>query len=148
MSVFEPAWTTVPEVCNLHYTLTMIPVPENPTLIVFQEDMETFRVTVEADSIYYNGNYATGTYNPGSYDVEVRAWADNNFDTGMAELLTIHIIDPCLEGIIKPESPLPLLTYYIGSVETGYDVQAISDPLFHSPTPQCGGVGFFADHYY
>ena len=77
----------------------------------------------------------------------MRAWADNNFDTGMVELLTIHIIDPCLESIIKPKSPLPLLTYYIGSVVTGYDVQAISEPQFHSPTALCGGVGFTAEHY-
>ena len=32
--------------------------------------------------------------------VEVRAWADNDFDTGYVEQLTIEVIDPCLNAVL------------------------------------------------
>ena len=38
-------------------------------------------VTVGTDSIFFNGDHLTGTYTPGIYTIEVRAYADNNFDT-------------------------------------------------------------------
>lgn len=39
-------------------------------------------------------------YIPGEYVVEVRAWADNNFDTGRFEELTVNIVDPCLTAVL------------------------------------------------
>ena len=78
-SAFTPSWTTIPEVCNLKYKLTVTPVPDNPTMIDFEDDSE--EVWVQTDSVYFNGDHTTGFYNPGTYVVEVRAWADNDYDT-------------------------------------------------------------------
>ena len=100
-----------------------------------------------SDLVLYDEGLATEFYNPGSYVVEVRAWADNNVDTGKFAQLSIEIIDPCLQNIVQPESPLPMLTYLIGSLITEYGVQAISEPLFHSDIANCGNVGFAADLY-
>ena len=36
-----------------------------------------------------------GSYHPGVYTVEVRAWADNEYDTGVFQRLEITVIDPC-----------------------------------------------------
>ena len=122
-------------------------MPLDPNLIVFKEDETPLSVTVGTNDVWVGGG-TTGTRNSGSYAVEVRAWTDNDIDTGKFELLTIHIIDPCLQDIIRPESPLPLQTYYIGSKVTRYDVQAISEPQFNSSTELCGDVGFTADIYF
>ena len=50
--------------------------------------------------MYFNGDPTTGFYNPGTYEVEVRAWADDDFDTEYVELLTIEVIDPCLTAVL------------------------------------------------
>ncbi len=34
-------------------------------------------------------------YWPGTYDLEIRAWADNNVDTGSSIGLQVTILDPC-----------------------------------------------------
>ena len=95
-SDFDPSWTTIPEICNLEYLFTVVPLPDNLNLIVFGQDTTPMKVTVGTDSIYYNGDHLTGSYNPGLYAVQVRAWADNDYDTGKFVELAIEIIDPCL----------------------------------------------------
>ena len=37
-ALFDPAWTTDPPICNLHYTYTPLPLPANPNLIVVDEN--------------------------------------------------------------------------------------------------------------
>ena len=71
--------------------------------------------------IYFGGDYRTGTYNPGTYTVEVRAWADNNIDTEAIEELIVTIVDPCI-AIMAPASPLPSKIYLIGSGMLEFDV--------------------------
>lgn len=53
-------------------------------------------VTVGTSSIFHSGDHLTGKYTPGSYVVEVRAWADNAYDTNTFEELLVEIVDPCL----------------------------------------------------
>ena len=130
ISTFNPSWTTVPEVCNLKYIFTLTPQPDNPNLIVIDELLPVNTVTVKADLVYYDDGSLTGFYNPGSYKIEVRAWADNNVDTGKFEDLDIEVIDACSASIpfVTPDSPLELQTYFLGSIATQYDVQTISEP--------------------
>ena len=73
---------------------------------------------VQTDSVWYNGDHITGFYNPGTYEIEVRAWADNDFDTGQFELLTVQVIDPCVsasltidDSVFKTVPDLTLLQF-------------------------------------
>ena len=68
-------------------------------------------MTIATNNIYYGGDYQTGSFNPGTYIIEVRIWNDNNVDTGEFELLTITIEDPCTtatmtidDSVFKPLS--------------------------------------------
>ena len=72
------------------------------------------------DTIFDEGDYLTGIYNPGTYIVEVRAWADNGHDTLEFEELSITIVDPCLTAILtiddadtvfKPEAEVSLTQF-------------------------------------
>lgn len=71
----------------------------------------------------------TGFYTPGSYVVEVRAWADNEQDTGYFEDLTITVVDPCLTAALSIDvddsifksSPAVTLTQFVQ-----YDALSIS----------------------
>ena len=91
-SEFTASWTTVPLVCNLSYIMTVTPTPQNPGLIVLDQNSSPMRVTVGTTDLLHE----TGNENHGSYVVEVRAWADNNHDTGFFEELTIEVRDPCM----------------------------------------------------
>ena len=42
--------------------------------------------------------------NHGSYVVEVRAWADNNYDTGKFSQLNIQVIDPCMTATLTVDN--------------------------------------------
>ena len=53
-------------------------------------------VSVSTEETFYNGVYEYKNYNAGVYIVEVRAWADNNFDTGYFQELRIEVVDPCM----------------------------------------------------
>ena len=53
-------------------------------------------VTVSTEKIFFDGDHLTGTYIPGVYTVEVRAWAGNNIDTGEFIDLIVEIVDPCV----------------------------------------------------
>ena len=53
-------------------------------------------VYVSTDKIFFGGDHLTGTYIPGVYTVEVRAWTINNVDTGEFQDLLVTIEDPCL----------------------------------------------------
>ena len=53
-------------------------------------------VTVSTDKIFFDGDHLTGTYIPGVYTVEVRAWTEDNIDTGEFIDLIVEIKDPCL----------------------------------------------------
>ena len=67
-------------------------------VFVDNQDDETtpeMQVLVYTDTIYHSGDFLTGYYTPGVYIVEVRAWADNSYDTGETEELQIVVIDPC-----------------------------------------------------
>ena len=86
-------------------------------------------MTVGTDEIYFGGDNNSGIYNPGSYTVEVRAWADNNVDTEEFVILTVNILDPCEVGtltltiddsIFKP-SPQISLTQFVN-----YDALSIT----------------------
>ena len=48
-------------------------------------------VTVSTDKIFFDGDHLTGTYIPGVYTVEVRAWTVNNIDTGKFQDLLVTI---------------------------------------------------------
>ena len=37
-SYFDPTWTTIPEICNLTFLLTVVPVPANPDLVILARD--------------------------------------------------------------------------------------------------------------
>ena len=50
------------------------------------------RVTVGTKSLFYQSRLQ----NHGEYVVEVRAWADNNHDTGQFAQLTVNVVDPCM----------------------------------------------------
>ena len=94
----KPSWVTEPEICNLTYEYKLIyPEPANPDLIKIDDTEPLVKVTIFANSLYFDGNYATGSANAGSYQLEVRAWGDNNFDTEVFELLDIDVLDPCLD---------------------------------------------------
>ena len=48
-------------------------------LIVFEDNQDDLvspemKVTVFTETIFHSGDYLTGTYTPGIYIVEVRAW--------------------------------------------------------------------------
>ena len=53
-------------------------------------------VIVSTDKIFFDGDHLTGTYIPGVYTVEVRAWTVNNIDTGKFQDLLVTIKDPCM----------------------------------------------------
>ena len=69
------------------------------------------KVTVGTNAIFYNGDHLTGIYNPGVYIVEVRAWADNSYDTLVFVDLTVTIVDPCVTATLTIDDtvfkPLP-----------------------------------------
>ena len=70
----------------------------DPAMFDFQEDLviPEMSVTVRTDEIFYGGDHLTGTYIPGVYTVEVRAFTVNSIDTGYFQDLTVAIVDPCL----------------------------------------------------
>ena len=63
---------------------------------------------------------------PGTYDIEVRAFSDVHVDTGSFKPLQVTIINPCVDPTLNviemPESPLPQQTYYVGSGMSTYEV--------------------------
>ena len=107
-------WTTIPENCNIEYRYLIKsssgPVVD-PDMIVASLDLTYMQVTVGTNQIHYGGDSQSGTYNPGTYIVEVRAWAENNVDTEKFEELTIIIEDTCTtaaltidDSVLKPLS--------------------------------------------
>ena len=62
--------------------------------------------------MYLNGNYVSGAYIPGTYSVEITAWADNEINTGESITMQVNVLNPCIEAslneILMPESPLQL----------------------------------------
>ena len=69
------AWTTVPPVCELTYTMVITPPMIDPGLFVF--DDTTLTLKLYGTDIYYGGDQTTGTYIPGTYSVTIRSQADN-----------------------------------------------------------------------
>ena len=55
-------------------------------MIVIQDISAPMSVTVGTNDVHFGGG-SSGTANAGSYTVEVRAWADNDVDTGKFEHL-------------------------------------------------------------
>ena len=45
------------------------------------------QVKVKTTTIFHSGDYLTGIYTPGLFKVEVRAFTDNDVDTGAFEEL-------------------------------------------------------------
>ena len=78
----------------------------------------------------------------------MRAWADNDRDTGYFVLLDIDVIDPCLQYLVYPVDELDAQTYYIGSIIEGYSVQLITELAFYPPQSKCGDLAFVAELYY
>ena len=119
VATFNPTWTTVPAVCNLTYLTRIKKVnrSEDPDLIVFQDVTlpgVLLEVTAGTDTIFYNGDHLTGRYNPSVYIVEVRAWADNSYDTLVFLDLTVIIVDPCVTATLTIDDtvfkPLPTVS--------------------------------------
>ena len=108
---FVAAWTTVPTVCNLTFLMTM--TPSTTGYIVFDG---IDKVTASGNDPFECGDYLTGTYTPGTYTLEIRAWADNSVDTRVFINLDVTIVDPCDSGTITIDpsiiSPNPI-TYKI-----------------------------------
>ena len=75
----------MPTECNIEYRITIgqNPVPNDADYPIKFEDNQLLaqdpfiRVIADSNLIFYGGDYLTGTYIPGAYNVEVRAWADN-----------------------------------------------------------------------
>ena len=61
-------------------------------------------VTASTDKIFFDGDYLTGTYIPGVYTVEVRAWTVNSIDTGEFTDLVVEIVDPCVSQAFSIDS--------------------------------------------
>ena len=70
--------------------------------------------------MYQNGDFDEG--NAGTYTLEIRAWGDNDYDTGTFTELIIEVINPCLAQVVAPTTPLALQTYYVGSLLTQYNI--------------------------
>ena len=96
VSNFATLWNVEPANCSIEYRMTLksspVPVPADPNLIVFddnQNDATTpeMKVTVSTAEVFYDGVYAIENYNAGVYIVEVRAWAQNDIDTGVFQEL-------------------------------------------------------------
>ena len=99
----------------------------------------------------------TGIYSPGIYIVEVRAWADNNIDTGAFEELLINVVDPCVSANLAIDDsvlktlPQATMTQYIGyeSISVVWDDSIVTStisepnlcgPLTHSLSVPSGGI--------
>lgn len=78
-----------------------LPPPVDPDLIVFGDGI-LMTVTVSTPLSYFTAQ----AYNPGVYTVEVRAMADNNYDTGKFEELTVTILDPCITATLTIDSTI------------------------------------------
>ena len=61
-------------------------------------------VIVSTDKIFFDGDHLTGTYIPGVYTVEVRAWTVNNIDTSEFIDLIVEIVDPCVSQTFSIDS--------------------------------------------
>ena len=48
-----------------------------------QHDDSEITITVQTDEIFVDEKYILENYNAGIYILEVRAWADNDYDTGI-----------------------------------------------------------------
>ena len=78
------------------------------------------QVKVQTNTIFHSGDYLSGVYTPGSYKVEVRAFTDNNVDTGAFEELEVTVIDPCVTATLIIDDSVHLvdpaisLTTYVG----------------------------------
>ena len=53
-------------------------------------------VAVGADEVFYEGRKTIENYNAGIYVIELRAWGENEHDTGYFHELKVTIVDPCL----------------------------------------------------
>lgn len=100
----------MPVDCNIHFQMLVKTTPNptatptyDPGLIGFEDFLADasvpepyIRVLIgSTDNVFYNGVYPAGEYSPGQYVIEVRAFADNNFDTGVFVDLTVDVLDPC-----------------------------------------------------
>ena len=79
--------------------------PEDPDMLTFndqQSDPTTPLISLDfaVNTIFHSGDHLTGLYTPGQYVIEVRAFADNDFETGEFQDLTINVLDPCLEATL------------------------------------------------
>ena len=61
-------------------------------------------VIVSTDKIFFDGDHLTGTYIPGEYTVEMRAWTVNNIDTSEFIDLIVEIVDPCVSQTFSIDS--------------------------------------------
>ena len=72
--------------------------------------------------MYFGGDFFTrGSSNAGIYQVEVRGWGDNEFDTGHFVILDIEVINPCLASsptLFSEVVSLEPQTYDLASEET------------------------------
>ena len=96
-------WITDPAECEIEYRVTVTSIPADPNLISIEDKQDDptspeIKISTETSLIYYGGDALNGTYNPGTYEVEVRAWDDVNGDTGEFEVLKIVIEDPCVNA--------------------------------------------------
>ena len=112
------AWTADPIFCNFVYMIDISPFNPN-SMISFDDTTRT--VSVVGSDVFYGGDHLTGTYSPGTYTVEIRAWADNSYDTDVRTSFDVIIVDPCdpynsganisiLSAIFTPN---PITTYMI-----------------------------------
>lgn len=112
-ATFAPIWTTDPPNCILKYTMAVKTYPAatyDPSVFVFAEDLAVPEMTVQVstDEVYFNGDYLTGTYTPGSYTIEVRAFTDNDIDTGYFKELAVTIVDPCKTAVLTVRDDMAL----------------------------------------
>ena len=67
------------------------------------------QVKVKTTTIFHSGDYLTGIYTPGLFKVEVRAFTDNDVDTGAFEELKITVVDPCLTATLTIDDSVHLI---------------------------------------
>ena len=127
VSTFDPTWTTKPNKCDIKYVFTVVEpatTPVDPALFTFVDNQfvspPSMRVEVHTNTIFHSGGYLNGFYTPGVYKVEVRAFTENDVDTGEFEELEITVIDPCLTATLTIDDSVHLpdpaisLTTFVG----------------------------------
>lgn len=99
--------------------ISISPSPANAALITF--DGTTRQITVQGNNLFEGGDHDTGSYVPQVYTATIKAFGDNNFDTGTTFSTPITVVDPC-------DLPAGLITFSSSQVSANPLSYKIGDP--------------------